>query len=142
MRCGPRAAGRSLGDALLPRAGGGLQPDARPGFRAPPAVVRLSAPLAPSPPAPAWSLPAEAARGHVVPGGGAGPRRRQRCRGAGERHGAVGAGRGRRRGGRGGCDGGAGAGPAAAALGPLLGLAALRVRGGLRPGAGPGRGGT
>eukprot|EP00076_Gallus_gallus_P044695 XP_025010233.1 protein DENND6A isoform X2 [Gallus gallus] len=76
MCCGPRAAGRSLGDALLPRAGGGLQPDAGPGFRAPPAVVRLSAPLAPSPPAPAWSLPAEAARGHVVPGGGAGPRRR------------------------------------------------------------------
>ncbi|XP_062356881.1 protein DENND6A isoform X4 [Cinclus cinclus] len=74
----------------------------------------------------------------------------RRGRGRGRGHVAAGAGpgaggrAGRCRGGCGGC-GACGAResrpvPGAAALGPLLSLAALRVRGGLRPGAGPGRG--
>lgn len=74
-------------------------------------------------------------RGHVA--AGAGP-------GAGTRAGA-----GRCRGGCGGCGACGTCGtresrpvPVAAALGPLLSLAALRVRRGLRPGAGPGRGGA
>lgn len=65
MRCRPRAACRSLGASPLPSAGSGAPHTPGGG-----SALGAARPLPSGAP---WSLPAEAARGHVAPGGGAGP---------------------------------------------------------------------